>query len=776
MSILPLPNTKTKTACPTDKLLTKELSQKGGLLKAEDKKPLACQEHMHQRLPALIDHSAMPDRKLKKITAGGKRRAIDSGIQALSTKSENRLEQTPMNVQSAPGCIVEQRHEQHSKHQDAPETCRSTSGVISISNESEDQDKDQDIGKIKDEDGDEDENITSETSENRCGMPEVKLPCRALTADAPHPIEPNVKNSEHMRSTSKKTTNRLNDTCRGTRRDPSLNAASKGLPASVSTCAQKKKRNNPRPTSVTLNKNNKQGLSDLNSRQTRPASVPQPMVYYARDIRGRRHDIKKLRVRRNKAVLKGMRFMRRFLRRQKYKALYEIGDDAPSIFFEIWYTSADSRIRAEAKVTARELLKKLERKMERDCGKFGVPDRDEFFALMFLARIRHELGDENELNALLKRADTAWRRNGYQDNTDHLFDYQLRNLGSVDTDAWLGLLMRILIMEYNNLLFPRRYPLEWGMHEALQAIKELKLDGPGGDDFHHSFFLATHIIYALGAYSAIKTREQDCPWLYKYLRVSMRFWMREAWKRKRIENLIAAERERGLIISSYSGSEEEQGQSIEEDSDETKTEDEDSDETKTEEEENNYAKAKQHTDDDYIPVAKRFPQVLPVNPVRKGRSPRQTHEWVYVDVDGVSEIIDTFRGCGLTSASDRLVCEGSLFLLETQRKDGSWPYWNKEGDGSKDPDCNSYDLLHPTWVAVQGLRDRDFKLDRPAAEKWRKWINKIVADVGFADDPTYENNWMCKQRYRKKLSTKKKKKKKKKKKLERRRKREKEKN
>ena len=268
------------------------------------------------------------------------------------------------------------------------------------------------------------------------------------------------------------------------------------------------------------------------------------MVYYARDLRGRRHDIKALRVRRTKSVLKGMRFMRKFLRRDKYKALYEIGDDAPSIFFEIWYTSADSRIRAEAKGTARELLGKLERKMARDCGKFGVPDRDEFFALMFLARIRHEMGDEEELDALLKRADVAWRRNGYGDNTDHLFEYQLRNLGGVDTDAWLGLLMRILIMEYNNLLFPRRYPLEWGMREALETIKELQLDGPGGDDFHASFFLATHIIYALGAYSAIKTRERDCPWLYKYLRISMRFWMKEAWRRDRIEALVAEEKER----------------------------------------------------------------------------------------------------------------------------------------------------------------------------------------------------------------------------------------
>ena len=180
--------------------------------------------------------------------------------------------------------------------------------------------------------------------------------------------------------------------------------------------------------------------------------------------------------------------MRKFLRRNKYKALYEIGDDAPSIFFEIWYTSADSRIRAEAKVTARELLDKLERKMARDCGKFGVPDRDEFFALMFLARIRHEMGDEDELNALLKRADVAWRRNGYEGDTDNLFDYQQRNLGSVDTDAWLGLL------EYDHgiqqFTVSRRYPLEWGIREA---SRRQGCGWAGGMTFTQAF-LATHII------------------------------------------------------------------------------------------------------------------------------------------------------------------------------------------------------------------------------------------------------------------------------------------
>ena len=76
-------------------------------------------------------------------------------------------------------------------------------------------------------------------------------------------------------------------------------------------------------------------------------SKPKKMEYFCRDLKGKKHDIKELRKLRNKSVLKGMKWMKKFLRRNKYKALYEIGDDAPSIFFEIWYTSADSRIRAE---------------------------------------------------------------------------------------------------------------------------------------------------------------------------------------------------------------------------------------------------------------------------------------------------------------------------------------------------------------------------------------------------------------------------------------------
>ena len=42
-----------------------------------------------------------------------------------------------------------------------------------------------------------------------------------------------------------------------------------------------------------------------------------------------------MREKRNAAVLKGIKYMYRFLKKNNYKALYEIGDDAPSIFFEV---------------------------------------------------------------------------------------------------------------------------------------------------------------------------------------------------------------------------------------------------------------------------------------------------------------------------------------------------------------------------------------------------------------------------------------------------------
>ena len=89
------------------------------------------------------------------------------------------------------------------------------------------------------------------------------------------------------------------------------------------------------------------------------ATVPEkPALKYgniAFDMAGQMHDIAALRERRNAAVTKGMIFMHKFFKKNDYAALHEIGDDAPSIFFECWYTSANSTIRMHAK----EIFKQL---------------------------------------------------------------------------------------------------------------------------------------------------------------------------------------------------------------------------------------------------------------------------------------------------------------------------------------------------------------------------------------------------------------------------------
>ena len=40
------------------------------------------------------------------------------------------------------------------------------------------------------------------------------------------------------------------------------------------------------------------------------------------------------------------------------------------------------------------------------------------------------------------------------------------------------LLMRVMIMEYNQLLFPGRFRLQWGMRESLTALRSLELTPP----------------------------------------------------------------------------------------------------------------------------------------------------------------------------------------------------------------------------------------------------------------------------------------------------------
>merc|ERR1712216_190543 len=76
--------------------------------------------------------------------------------------------------------------------------------------------------------------------------------------------------------------------------------------------------------------------------------------------------------------------------------------------------------------------------------------------------------------------------------------------------------------------------------------------------------------------------------------------------------------------------------------------------------------------------------------------------------------------------------------------DGSWPLLMYEKSGfpmgcSSSPwnncmpktDDTPYNILHPTWVITQALRDRNFELSRPGNVKWTEKIRKLMKQVHF---------------------------------------------
>merc|ERR1712159_487679 len=108
---------------------------------------------------------------------------------------------------------------------------------------------------------------------------------------------------------------------------------------------------------------------------------------------------------------------------------------------------------------------------------------------------------------------------------------------------------------------------------------------------------------------------------------------------------------------------------------------------------------------------------------------------IYVDLEAVAEGIDVLKASSRSEQGDALLLEGSKYLINRQLKDGSWPVEFAEGKKS-DKRLGMYDLLHPTWVAVQALRDRV-----PArAEEWEAHVRKSLDRSGFRT-PAFPMTW-----------------------------------
>lgn len=206
----------------------------------------------------------------------------------------------------------------------------------------------------------------------------------------------------------------------------------------------------------------------------------------------------------------------------------------------------DQNIRCIAKGIAKEMLRVYERKLLRtleqtkgDTGDDGWGTGD-FFSILYMLRCKHEMGLPCE--DLLAAADAMWLELELK-NTSVLFGYEKTDLDGIATDPWIDLLLCVLIMEMMKILFNNRFPIQWGMAEVLMALKKHRMTPPPMDaeqHFHDSFYLATHTVYAINAYQSIPTHQRDAPWLYKYIRVSLNYWMKMAWRGIQLSTPAAA--------------------------------------------------------------------------------------------------------------------------------------------------------------------------------------------------------------------------------------------
>lgn len=323
------------------------------------------------------------------------------------------------------------------------------------------------------------------------------------------------------------------------------------------------------------------------------------------------------------------------------------------------------------------------------------------------------------------------------------------------------------------------------------CVSRVERNDSASGAFHDSFYLATHIIFGFSAYSAIKTSNGDCPWVYTYIRKCLRYWMKMARLRDKGrgtgggEDITAAKAAEANEPTAARAMGEERGREKEE---EREADDED-DEEEEEEEEGEKEEGEEvafeiaaecvseleleeaqegdgdggggtgdgggrgtrdvpvhckqtvrsgDEDDEAVPApgggSRAGKTAAAAAAAKRAEGAGSGGEHVYVDIDGIGEIVDCLRGLGLTEASDPMVCQGTVWLLDQQAKNGSWPSifaGGKKGTGV-------YDKLHPTWVCTQALRDRDFQIRRN--QPWQNFIEKLVRDTHI-DSLLYKPKW-----------------------------------
>jgi hypothetical protein len=152
------------------------------------------------------------------------------------------------------------------------------------------------------------------------------------------------------------------------------------------------------------------------------------------------------------------------------------------------------------------------------------------------------LGDS--VDELLWQADALFARHRYRDSNKFFgissgftrwAEEELEYV-KLDPEGWHVLLMRMFVVEFINLRFDNRYPIQYGLQQALVEIKKIRIRGPPHKPdlrFHHSLRFTTRLILAFSAHLQMDIEPLLCPWVVQYLRVSLAYWLKQHRKRDR---------------------------------------------------------------------------------------------------------------------------------------------------------------------------------------------------------------------------------------------------
>jgi hypothetical protein len=129
-----------------------------------------------------------------------------------------------------------------------------------------------------------------------------------------------------------------------------------------------------------------------------------------------------------------------------------------------------------------------------------------------------------DASVLLSKADAVFDANHYA-STNNLIGFNIDSLTELENQNWPELLTALFVLDFSNILLDNRYPTEFGLVEAFEALAKGHgiLPPPGNNSdaidngTEQSFYVVTHICYVLNAFSTISSRGLRIPWVDQYI-------------------------------------------------------------------------------------------------------------------------------------------------------------------------------------------------------------------------------------------------------------------